>query len=204
MQLDVWSDIACPWCYVGKRRLDAALEAYDGDVELRWRSFELDPNAPALPEGTAPERLAAKYGTSPDEATARMRQLEQMAAQDGLDLDLANATGGNTFDGHRLIHLAREHGLDGELTERLFRAYHAERAPVADHAVLRAICAEVGLPDDEVIATLESDRFSDEVRADELLAQQLKITGIPCFIVDRERGAIGAQPVEELLALLDG
>jgi len=204
MQLDVWSDIACPWCYVGKRRLDAALEAYDGEVTLRWRSFELDPNAPVLPDGTAPERLAAKYGTTPDEATNRMHQLEKLAAQDGLQLDLTNATGGNTFDAHRLLHLAREHGLDTELQERLFRAYHAERAPIADHAVLRAICTEVGLPDDEVVATLESDRFADEVRDDELLAAQLKISAVPCFIVDRERGTIGAQPVEELLALLDG
>ncbi len=204
MELDVWSDIACPWCYLGKRRLDAALEAFDGEVTLRWRSFELDPNAPTMPEGTAPERLASKYGTSPDEAAGRMRQLEALAAQDGLELDLTNATGGNTFDGHRLVHLAREHGLDTELKERLFRAYHLERAPIADHAVLRAICTEVGLPDDEVVATLESDRFTEEVRADELLAQQLKITGVPCFIVDKERGAMGAQPVEELLALLDG
>ncbi len=205
MQLDIWSDIACPWCYVGKRRLEAALEAFDDadNVRIRWRSFELDPNAPAEGYDDGPQRLATKYGISREEAISRMEQLTEMARADGLDLDLTGARGGNTFDGHRLVHLAAHHGLENELKERLLRAFHSERATISDHALLTSLATEVGLPPDEVSELLAGDRFADEVREDEQLAAQLGIQGVPCFVVDRKFGVTGAQPAEQLLALLD-
>lgn len=205
MQLDIWSDIACPWCYVGKRRLEAALEAFEDsdNVHIRWRSFELDPNAPAEGYEDGPQRLAMKYGISRDEAVSRMEQLMAMASADGLDLDLIGARGGNTFDGHRLVHLAADHGLENEMKERLLHAFHAERAPISDHALLTDLATEVGLPADEVDELLCGDRFAADVREDEQLAAQLGIQGVPCFVVDRKFGVTGAQPAEQLLAMLD-
>jgi predicted DsbA family dithiol-disulfide isomerase len=205
MQLDIWSDIACPWCYVGKRRLEAALEAFEGsdDVQIRWRSFELDPSAPAEGYDDNAGRLASKYGVSREEALARMQQLTEVAAADGLDLSLPDARGGNTFDGHRLVHLAAEHGLQNEMKERLLHAFHSERAPIADHEVLARLAAEVGLPVGEVAELLSSDRYADDVREDEQLAAQLGVQGVPCFVIDRKYGITGAQPPETLLAALD-
>jgi len=205
MELDIWSDIACPWCYVGKRRLEAALEAFEDadNVRIRWRSFELDPNAPVEGYDDGPQRLATKYGISRDEAVSRMTQLTDMAAGDGLDLDLIGARGGNTFDGHRLVHLAAHHGLENEMKERLLRAFHAEREPIGDHATLKRLAADVDLPADEVDDLLAGDQFAADVREDEQLAAQLGIQGVPCFVVDRKYGVTGAQPAEQLLAMLD-
>lgn len=203
MQLDVWSDIACPWCYVGKRRLETALEQWDGEATVTWHSFELDPDAPPVRDGDNAERLARKYGMSPEQALASMQSLTETAAAEGLDFDLQGAKTGNTFDGHRLLHLAAEHGIQSEVKERLMRAYHCESLPVGDHDTLRTLAVEAGLPAEEVDAVLDSDRYAEQVRADELLAAQMQIRGVPCFIAEKRVAVMGAQDADTLVAMLD-
>lgn len=200
MVVEIWSDIACPWCYVGKRRFEAALEQFDGDVDIRWRSFELDPDAPAERERSGAEHLAEKYGMSVEEARARQQQLREMAAGDGLDLRQDLNRGGNTFDGHRLLQLAAEQGLQDALKERLMRAYHSEGELISDHATLARLAAEVGVEGAE--ETLASDRFAAEVRDDERAAREIGIHAVPTFVVDRRVAVAGAQPPEMLLRLL--
>lgn len=205
MDIDVWSDIACPWCYVGKRRLEAALTRFGGDVTVTWHSFELDPNARPVREGQGDnaDRLARKYGMSREQALTSMASLTETAATEGLDFRLNESKGGNTFDAHRLSHLALENGIQDQVVERLMRAYQCEALPVGDHATLRALAVEAGLPAGEVDAVLESDRYADQVRADEALAAQLQISAVPCFVVDRRLAAMGAQDPDTLVGLLE-
>ena len=204
MDVEIWSDIACPWCYVGKRRFEAALASFEhrDDVRVVWRSFELDPSAPQEREGERAARLAEKYGMTLEEARAAERQLTEVAAAEGLDFRFDRARSGNTFDGHRLIHLAAEHDLQDAMKERLLRAYFTDGELIADHETLVRLAVEVGVPEDEARATLASDRFAAAVRADELTAQQFGISAVPTFVVDRALGASGAHPPEQLLALL--
>ncbi len=204
MQLEIWSDIACPWCYVGKRRIEAALSQFEHEdqVDVTWRSFELDPTTPAEVSGSPVERLAAKYGMSVEQAQESEARLTAVAAEDGLEYHLDKQRMGNTFDGHRVIHLAAEHGLQDAMEERLFRARLSEGEQISDHQFLVQAAAEVGVPEEETRAVLESERFTEEVRDDERLAQALGINGVPMFVVDRKFGASGAQPPEQLLALL--
>jgi len=206
MDLDVWSDIACPWCYVGKRRLETALAEYEGDdVTVTWRSFELDPNARPVREGQGDnaDRLAAKYGMSREQALASMSSLTETAAAEGLAFRLNDSKGGNTFDAHRLSHLALEHGIQDHVVERLMRAYQCEALPVGDPATLRTLAIEAGLPEDEVDDLLGSDRYADAVRADEALAGQLQISAVPCFVAERRVAAMGAQDPDVLVGLLE-
>ncbi len=172
MDVDIWSDIACPWCYVGKRRLEAALGAFEhrDEVQVRWHSFELDPNAPAEREGDVASNLASKYGTTPDRALAMLAQMTETAAGDGLEFHFERARSGNTFDGHRLIHLALECGLQDAMKERLMRAYLTEGELISDRATLRGLALEVGLPEEPVDELLAGERFAEEVRTDEYTA----------------------------------
>lgn len=203
MQLDVWSDIACPWCYVGKRRLEVALDRYDGEVTVTWHSFELDPGSPAVNEGDNAGRLAARYGIDREQALANMRRLAETAAGEGLLFDLESARTGNTFDAHRLVHLAAEHGLADTAVERFMAAYHCEAEPVGDHDTLRRLAIEAGLPEADVDDVLAGDRYSDAVRADETLAGQLGINAVPCFVAAHKVAAMGAQDPSTLVALLE-
>ena len=204
MDVEIWSDIACPWCYVGKRRFEAALAGFEqrDDVNVRWRSFELDPGAPAAREHSGAEHLAEKYGMSVDEARARQQQLRDMAAGDELDMRFDLTRGGNTFDGHRLLQLAAEHGLQTEMKERLLRAHHTEGDLVSDHETLVRLAGEVGVPEGEARAMLAGDRFAAEVRGDEQTARGFGINAVPTFVVDRRIAVSGAQPPAVLLELL--
>src|SRR5689334_22468788 len=204
MDVEIWSDIACPWCYVGKRRFEAALAGFEhrDDVQVRWRSFELDPAAPPARDGSGAEHLAEKYGMSVEEAQARQQSLREMAAGDGIDMRPDLTRGGNTFDGHRLLHLAAEHGLQGELKERLMGAHHTEGELVSDHETLVRLAAEVGVRAEEARAVLASDRFAAEVRADEALVAAIGIQAVPTFVVDRRIAVAGAQSPEVLRVLL--
>src|SRR4051794_10923601 len=181
MHVEIWSDIACPWCYVGKRRFEAALAAFEhrGDVEVTWRSFELDPHAPRERGGDRTEHLAAKYGTTVEQAQAMHDRMTEVAAGEGLDFRFDLARGGNTFDGHRLLHLAAEHGLQDALKERLMRAQFTEGEPTGDPGALERLAVQTGLPPDEVRDVLGSDRFAAEVREDERTAAALGVRGVP-------------------------
>ncbi len=204
MNVEIWSDIACPWCAVGKRRFERALADFEhaDEVTVTFRSFELDPDAPPAREGSTAENLAKKYGTSLEQALAMNQRMTETAAGDGLDFRFDLARGGNTFDAHRLLHLAAAHGRQPELKERLMRAYLGEGELMSDHAALARLAAEAGLPEDEVRDTLATDRYAAEVREDEATARGLGISAVPFFVVDRAFGAAGAQPPEVLGELL--
>jgi predicted DsbA family dithiol-disulfide isomerase len=204
LTVDIWSDVVCPWCYIGKRRFEAALAQFEhrDDVSVTWHSFELDPTAPPVAEGDPAERLSAKYGMSVEEARQRQDEITALAAQDGLTYDLAGARGGNTFDAHRLIHLGAERGLADPVMERLMSAYFSEHEPIGDRATLERLATEAGLPADEVSELLAGDRHADAVRTDEDTATRLGIRGVPYFVLGRRYGLSGAQPPEVILQAL--
>jgi predicted DsbA family dithiol-disulfide isomerase len=204
MEIEIWSDVNCPWCYIGKRRFETALAGFEHarEVSVTWRSFELDPDAPAELPGNGAAMLAEKYGMPIERALAMEQNVTQIAAGEGLQYELAHARIGSSFDAHRLIHLAKRHGLQDAMKERLFRARFSEGRLISDHETLAQLAAEVGLDSAEVQETLAGDAFTDAVRDDELTARQLGISGVPMFVVDRAYGASGAQPPEQLLALL--
>jgi len=207
LKVEIWSDVVCPWCYVGKRRFEEALTRFEhrDEVELVWRSFELDPSAPpsATEQGTYVQRLATKYGRSVIEAQAMIDNMTETARKEGLDFRFDLARPGNTFDAHRLLHLALEHGRQDELKERFDRATFTEGSPVSDHSALRALAAQVGLPDTDVAAVLTSDRYADAVRADEAQARAYGVSGVPFFVIDGRYGISGAQPADAVLQALD-
>lgn len=204
MHVEIWSDIACPWCYVGKRRFEAALAAFPhrDEVSVTWRSFELDPAAPAERAVDGADHLAAKYGTTRAQALAMQARMTATAAAEGLDFRFDRARAGNTFDAHRQLHLAAAHGRQGALKERIMRAYLTDGELISDPAVLERLAVEVGLPADEVHAVATGDRFAAEVREDERTARSLGIDAVPFFVFDRAFGASGAQPPAVLAELL--
>ncbi len=205
MKVEIWSDVVCPWCYVGKRNLEAALAEFPhaDEVTVEWRSFELDASTPQQMDLSMDEVLQRKYGMSPDEATAANRQMTELAAKVGLEYHLDNVQIGNTFDAHRLIHLADTQGLGGAMKERLLAAYFTEGRSVSDPAELADLGVEVGLDRTRVDAVMAGDEFGAEVRADEAQAVELGCTGVPFFVVDGKFGIPGAQPPDVLLRLLN-
>jgi predicted DsbA family dithiol-disulfide isomerase len=201
MQIEIWSDIACPWCYVGKRRFEQALDRFEhkDDVNVRWRSFELDPSAPATHEESQAELLASKYGVPLAQAEAMNARMTEAAKGEGLDFHFEKTRVGNTFDAHRLVHLAHEAGRQDVMKERLMRAYLSEGEAIGTHPVLERLASEVGLDAGRVRETLTSDAFASDVRADELRARQLGINGVPFFVLGGKYGVSGAQSPELLL-----
>jgi predicted DsbA family dithiol-disulfide isomerase len=204
VNVEIWSDIACPWCYIGKRRFEAALAGFEhaDEVTVTWRSFELDPDAPHEREGDRAVHLARKYGSSVEHAREMQAHMTGVAAAEGLDFRFDLARAGNMFDAHRVIHLAKANGLQDEMEERLFRAYLTEGEVVGDHAVLTRLAVGAGLDEAEVRDVLATDHYAGEVREDERTGASLGITGVPFFVVDRAIGASGAQSPEVLLDLL--
>jgi predicted DsbA family dithiol-disulfide isomerase len=204
MRIDIWSDVLCPWCYIGKRRLEKALAQFEhaDEVELHWRSFELDPNAPAVRAGDPAERLARKYGISVDQARNANGRLTALAAAEGLDYRLASTRSGNSFDAHRLIHLAAGTGHQDEMKERLLSAYLCEELAIGDPEVLYEQAVKVGLDANRVRQVLDGDQFADEVRADEAEAASREISAVPFFLIDDRFGIPGAQDTETVLAIL--
>lgn len=198
MQVEIWSDVICPWCYIGKRRFETALAsfAHRESVNVTWRSFELDPNAPLQYPGTLEEMLSHKYGVSPQEAAAMNARVTAIAREAGLEYHLALARPGNTFDAHRLLHFAAGRQLGVRATERIMHGYFSEELAVGDHAALARLAPEFGIDESEALALLEGDAYSDAVRADEARAAGFGITGVPFFVFDEKTGISGAQPVE--------
>ena len=197
MHIEIWSDVVCPWCYIGKRRFEAALGAFAhrDAVQVTWRSFELDPGAPARYPGTLTDLLVTKMRTTPAQAQAANARLTELAAQDGLIYHLDQAQPGNTFDAHRLIHLAAAHGCQDTVKEALLHAYFTDGAAIGDPDTLVDIVAAAGLPADEARAVRASAAYADDVRADERRATAFGITGVPFVVVDERYGVSGAQPV---------
>lgn len=204
MDVEIWSDIACPWCYIGKRRFERALAQFEhrDEVRVTWRSFELDPDAPAERDGDRATRLAQKYGITVERAHEMEQQLTGVAAGEGLGLRFDIARSGSTFDAHRIVHLGAEHGLQDAVKERLLRAYFTEGELMSDHGTLVRLATDAGLPADAVRETLAGERYAEQVRDDERTATQFGISAVPTFVVDRALGASGAHPPDALLELL--
>jgi predicted DsbA family dithiol-disulfide isomerase len=197
IQVEVWSDIVCPWCYIGKRRLERALANFKGDeVSVEWRSFQLDPSTPTGDSRTVGESLAARKGMSMSQVKGMFAQVTAIAAEEGLAYDFDRARTANTLDAHRLLHFAKAHGRQGEVKERLMHAYFTEGADVGDHTVLASLAASAGL--DEVAAkqALADGSYADEVQADIAQAREYGISGVPFFVFNQRLGVSGAQPLE--------
>jgi predicted DsbA family dithiol-disulfide isomerase len=211
MKVEIWSDVVCPWCYIGKRRFEAALAGFPhrDSVEVEWKAFELDPTTESAPAGTVvgprdqAVRLAGKYGTDVDSAQRMVDNVVAQAAADGLEYRLDRAVPANTVDAHQVIHLAGERGVQDAVKERLLRAYFTEGEAVGDRDTLVRLAAEAGLDADEVRAVLDEDRYVGAVRADQAEAAALGIRGVPFFVVDRKYGVSGAQPADVLRQVLD-
>jgi predicted DsbA family dithiol-disulfide isomerase len=199
MRIDVWSDLVCPWCYIGKRRLERALAElpHPQPVEIVHRSFQLNPSAPMGTTSSRRDYLRAKYGWSATQAARIDSDMEQRAAADGLEYHLtADGVTGNTFDAHRLVHLAGDRGRQDETVERLFRAYFTEQRSLFDKASLETLAADAGLDADEAGRTLAGSDYADAVTADMREAQALGVSGVPFFVFDRRLGLSGAQPID--------
>jgi predicted DsbA family dithiol-disulfide isomerase len=207
--IEVWSDIVCPWCYIGKRRLEKALERLpDPDVvTVLWRSFELNPGAPRTSTETTRAMLARKYGVSLAEADGMQARVTALAAAEGLKYRLELTRPESSFDGHRLIHFAASQGLQGDLQgvmkERLFSAYFTEGVSLGDREALIRLAEEAGLDGREAGKALEEGSFADAVRADEERAVRLGIRGVPFFVIAGKYGISGAQPVEVMLEAME-
>ncbi len=203
--IDVWSDIACPWCYVGKRRMETAVERFraeGGDVTIEYHSFELSPDTPVDYDGGEADFLATHNGMPREQAVAMLEQMAQLAATEGLQYDFGALQHTNTVLAHQLLHHAKAHGRQVELKERLLKAYFEQGRHVGRVDDLVALAAEVGLDPDEARAALESDRHLQDVRADQQQAVALGIRGVPFFVLDKRLGVSGAQDPEVLLDAL--
>ncbi len=204
MRVEIWSDVVCPWCYLGKRRFERALESFPqaAEVDVVYRSFELDPSAPAGLTAPTVDMLASKYGMTQERAQAAQREMEQRAAGDGLTFQMTGLRSGNTRDAHRLLQLAKARGRQAELVERLHRGYFTEQVSIFDHESLTELAVQAGLDRAEVAEVLAGDAYDAEVQTDEAMAQALGATGVPLFVIDRRYGISGAQPPDTILEVL--
>ena len=208
MRIEVWSDVVCPWCYIGKRRLERALESFPhrDEVEVVFRSFELDPTAPQVGTESIEEALGRKYGGGPVGARQMMSRVEGIASDVGLAFDYAHATHTKTVDAHRLLHLALHEGGPGrqaELKEAMLSAYFTRGESMGDHDVLAKVAADTGLDPAQVERVLASDAYADEVASDIAQARAYGATGVPFYVVDQRYGISGAQPVEVFSQVLE-
>lgn len=213
LEVEVWSDIACPWCYVGRRRYAAALAAFAHRDAVRtvWRSYELSPDTPAGPGVPEIEALARHKGLAEEQVRQMFAQVSEVAAQDGLTLDFATTLAVNMFDAHRLVHVVRSAGGDDladRTVEALYAAHFTHGADLGDHDTLVRLaadagCGDSGLTDADVRAALAGDDGGDAVRRDEEQARTYGVRGVPFFVADRRLAVSGAQPVEVFAQLLE-
>jgi predicted DsbA family dithiol-disulfide isomerase len=198
IQVEIWSDIVCPWCYIGKRRFERALADVDdpGDFEIIHRAFQLNPSMPKGEVRDHRENLMAKYGLSESRAAEMQQQMERTAAAEGLEFHLVGGVTGNTFDAHALVHLGRARGIKDAVIERLFRAHFTEQRSIFDVDALVGLAADAGLDAGEARAALAGNEYANGVNADLRDARGLGISGVPYYIFDRRYAISGAQPPE--------
>ncbi|HLS09070.1 DsbA family oxidoreductase [Lentibacillus sp.] len=205
MKIDVWSDFVCPFCYIGKRRLEGALEqfAHRNNVEISYKSYELDPNAEENPDQNIHEYLANQKGMSFEQAKSMNESLGEQAAEVGLTYNFDTMQHTNTFDAHRVAKYAAVKGKGKEMTERLLKAYFTDSELISDHKTLVKLSGEVGLDKDDVTALLKADDYAGDVRADEKEAEQLGVQGVPFFVFNDKYAVSGAQPQEAFSEVLE-
>jgi predicted DsbA family dithiol-disulfide isomerase len=204
MRVDIWSDLVCPWCYVGKRRFEKALARFSNrdEVQIVHRSFQLNPAAPRDTTSSRREMLMRKYRRSPDQVVEMDARMTQTAAAEGLEFNLEGTLTGNTFDAHQLVHLAHAHGLQDAVVERLFRAYFTEQQSLFDQQTLVELGADAGLNRDEMAAALREKRYANAVDMDIDVAHRLGVTGVPFYVINDRYGISGAQAPETFLDVL--
>jgi len=205
MKIEIWSDFVCPFCYIGKRRLEIALNKFEhkDKVELVFRSFELDPSSKKKFDENIHEIIAKKYGISVEQAKASNNQIVEQAKAVGLNYNFDNLIPTNTFEAHRLSHYAKTEGKMNELSERLLKAYFVDSLNLSDYKVLANLAGEVGLDSEQALKILESDKYGDEVRKDEESASKLRISGVPYFVFNNKYSVSGAQTAELFLEVLE-
>lgn len=204
MRVDIWSDVVCPFCYIGKKRLEAAAEQAGLELEIHWHSYELDPEAPVRQEISNSERLAQKYGRTVADVEEMQRNIAAMAAEEGIQFNWENANSGNTFNAHRIIHLAQSKGLGSEAKEAFFYSYMTQGLPIGERETIEDVGARIGLNPVEVEDVLNSEEYADFVKFDEDVARdQLKVTGVPFFVFDQRIALAGAQPREVFLQVFE-
>ena len=201
MKIEIWSDVVCPWCYIGKRRLEGALRQFEhaGDVQIAWRSFQLNPDTPPGTAVPTTDYLVRRFGPQAKAMTGRVAEL---AAEEGLDFDFDAALTVNTLDAHRLLHLAADLGIGDAAEERLFRAHFTEGADLSDQQTLTRLLGEAGADPERVRAVLAGTEYADAVQADIADARRLGANGVPFFVIDRRYGISGAQAAETFLQAL--
>ena len=203
IKVDVWSDIACPWCYIGKRKFEAGVQAYGGDVIVEYHSFELAPDTPVDFQGTEVDFLVKHKGLPAAQVQPMLDRVAGIAAEVGLDYDFDALQHTNTVKAHQLLHYAKQHGKQVETKERLLAAYFVEGRHVGRDEDLADLAAEVGLDREDVLRSLTSNAFLDDVHADQDQAIQYGIQGVPFFVVDGKYGVSGAQSAETFTGVLE-
>lgn len=205
MKVEIWSDVVCPFCYIGKRRFENALEGFEAKdkVEIEWKSFQLDPDLEYVPGQSVHEYLGKRKGTSAADGKRMNDAMTAMAKEVGLEYNFDNAIISNTFNAHRLLHFAKEKGLQTELKERLFRAYYTEGKNIGDIDTLAQLGEEVGLQAEAIKTVLQSDKYAQDVVQDQYKAQQLGIRGVPFYVFNNKYGVTGAQPSEIFAQVLE-
>ncbi|HGO5815016.1 TPA: DsbA family protein [Mannheimia haemolytica] len=204
MKIQIWSDYACPYCYIGKRHLEQALEqfAHKDEVEIEFKAFELYPHAGKTAVNTTQQRIEKKYGKTPEGAKQMIAHIETMGERAGLLMNYANVKNTSTFDAHRLYQWAKSQGKGGAMNERLMQGYFGDNVELANHDHLARFAVDVGLNGDDAKAMLASDDFVQAVKNDESEAQRIGVQGVPFFVFDGKTATSGAMPVGSLLKLL--
>jgi predicted DsbA family dithiol-disulfide isomerase len=205
MKIEIWSDVACPWCFIGKRRFEAALASFPhrDAVDVVWRSYQLDPTLPEHYDGTELEYLSSRKGMPAQQVSQMFEHVAQQAKGEGLDYHFDKVVVANSFTAHRLIHLAAAHGRQDEAKERLLSDHFEHGKDIGSQAYLSSLASDLGLPAKEVDELFTTDKYTDEVRFDFQEAQGLGISGVPFFVIDRKFGLSGAQPTETFTAALN-
>jgi predicted DsbA family dithiol-disulfide isomerase len=202
IKVDIWSDVQCPWCYIGKRKFEAGAAQFDGEVEVEYHSFELAPDTPVDFEGTPVDFLSQRKHIAPDQIAMMLDRVTTIAASVGLDYDYDHVHQTNTVKAHELLHFAKASGLQLEMKERLLKAYFVDGRHVGRIPDLADLAAEVGLDRDAVVRALESNEYLADVKADVAQAQAYGIQGVPFFVIDGKYGVSGAQEADAFVGVL--
>jgi predicted DsbA family dithiol-disulfide isomerase len=205
MKIEIWSDVACPWCYIGKRRFEAALSGFEhrGSVDVTWRSYQLDPTLPEHYDGTELDYLSTRKGMAPQQVSQMFEHVTEQAKGEGLDYRFDKVVVANSFTAHRLIHLAAAHGKQDAAKERLLSDHFEHGQDIGSTAYLTTLGSDLGIDAGEVAGLFTTDKYADDVRFDFEEARALGISGVPFFVIDRKFGLSGAQPAETFTAALN-
>ena len=204
MKVEIWSDVMCPFCYIGKRRFEMALKEFEyaDDIDLQWKSYQLNPDMETDPDRNINEYLAEAKGWSPEQARQMNQRVTNMAEEVGLEYNMDQAVVANSFDAHRLIQFAKTEGCGSEMEEALFKAYFTDGKNIADYEILVSLASEAGLDSDKAKEVLNNDKFANQVKHDIQIAKSMQVQGVPFFLFHRKYAVSGARESEVFLKAL--